>query len=118
MNEKESKALDKMFGKITTETLNVEGFKEPVPFDIYDGYAVGYTSRKNYIKNTDKEDGESVLDMEYPILKCVKDNKEFSDAVIDYVGTISSVEEITPIHVLLTFNRLFRDGVEITPDKL
>ena len=48
----------------------------------------------------------------------VKDNKEFSDAVIDYVGTISSVEEITPIHVLLTFNRLFRDGVEITPDKL
>ena len=100
------KMYEKHFGKkVASEKLNVEGIEKPLPFDIYDGHAVC------------EDDGEgNRYDMEYPILKCVKQNKEFSDAVIGYVGSITSVEEITPIHVLLTFNRLFKNGVEIMPN--
>ena len=53
--------------------------------------------------------------MVYPQLKAVKDSKELSDAVIEYIGEISDKEEITVIHVLIAFNTLYKDGVEIKP---
>lgn len=105
IEENEIKMLEKHFGqKVASEMLNIEGIEKPLPFDIYDGYAVC------------EDDGNgNRYEMEYPILKCIKDNKEFSDAVIDYVGDVTSVEEITPIHSLLAFNRLYKNGVEILP---
>ena len=60
--------------------------------------------------------------MTYPQLKAVKDSKEMADAVIEYINSISekqieSVEEISVIHVLISFNTIYRDGVEIIPKK-
>ena len=103
--------LEKHYGKkITTEKLNIEGFPKPIPFDIYDGYAVCFNHKGHR------------YDMTYPQLKAVKDSKEMSDAVIEYINSISekkleSVEEISVIHVLISFNTIYRDGVEIVPKK-
>ena len=109
MVKDESKIWEKLFGKkISTEKLSIEGFKTQIPFDIYDGYAIC----ENYKGHT--------YDMSYPQLKAVKDSKEMADAVIDYINSISekqleSVEEISVIHVLISFNTITRDGVEIMP---
>jgi hypothetical protein len=46
-------------------------------------------------------------------MKAVKDSTELSEAIIDYIGDIDSVNEITVIHILITFHTLFKDGVEI-----
>jgi hypothetical protein len=94
--------LEKHYGKkITTEKLNIEGFPKPIPFDIYDGYAVCFNHKGHR------------YDMRYPCMKAVQDSKEISDAIISYVGGIEDAEEITVIHVLMTFNTLYKDGVEV-----
>lgn len=104
MENNESKVWEKLCGKkIASEKLNIEGFKNAIPFEIYDGFAFC----ENYRGHR--------YDMIYPQLKAVKDSKELSDAVIDYIGSIESVEEISVIHILITFNTLYRDGVEIIP---
>ena len=111
MVKDESKILEKLFGKkIATEKLSIEGSKTQMPFDIYDGYAVC----ENYRGHR--------YDMSYPQLKAVKDSKEMSDAVIEYINSISekqieSVEQLSVIHVLISFNTIYRDGVEIVPKK-
>ena len=104
MNNNESKIWEKFYGKkVCSENLNIEGFKKPIPFDIYDGHAIC----ENYKGHR--------FDMIYPQLKAVKDSKELSDAVIEYIGEISDKEEITVIHVLMAFNTLYKNGVEIKP---
>jgi hypothetical protein len=104
MNNNESKIWEKFYGKkVCSENLNIEGFKKAIPFDIYDGHAVCESYRGHR------------FDMIYPQLKAVKDSKELSDAVIEYVGEISDKEEITVIHVLMAFNTLYKDGVEVKP---
>ena len=100
----ESNIWEKFFGKkICTENLNIEGFKKPIPFDIYDGFAV-----------CDDYKGQS-FNMEFPQLNIVKESKELSDAIIDYIGNITNKEEISVIHVLITFNTLYKNGVIIEP---
>lgn len=111
MVENESKIWEKLCGKkIGTEKLSIEGFKNQIPFEIYDGYAYceDYKGHR--------------YDMTYPQLKAVRDSKEMADAVIEYINSISekqieSVEEISVIHVLISFNTIYRDGVEIVPKK-
>ena len=111
MEKNESKIWEKLCGKkIGTEKLSIEGFKTQLPFDIYDGYAVCENFRGHR------------YDMSYPQLKAVKDSKEMSDAVIEYINSISekqieSVEQLSIIHVLISFNTIYRDGVEIVPKK-
>lgn len=102
MEKNELNYYEKAYGKkICTEKLNIEGFKNAIPFDIYDGYAIC----ENYRGHR--------FDMQYPQMKAIKDSKELSDAVIEYVGGITSVDEITVLHVLISFNTLYKDGVEI-----
>ena len=102
----ESKIYEKYCGKkICTENLNIEGFKKPIPFDIYDGYAVCL------------DHGGHRFDLVYPTLKAISESKELSDAIIDYVGDISNKYEISVIHILITFSTLYKDGVEIKPKK-
>ena len=85
-----------LWQKVCSENLNIEGFKKPIPFDIYDGHAIC----ENYKGHR--------FDMVYPQLKAVKDSKELSDAVIEYIGEISDKEEITVIHVLMEFNSMLK----------
>lgn len=100
----EEKAWEKFYGKkICTERLNIEGFSKPIPFDIYDGHAICYDYKG------------SRYDMIYPMMKAVKDSKELSDAVIEYIGDIKDKEEITVLHILISFNTLYKNGVEVKP---
>lgn len=106
MVKDESKIWEKHYGKKVTSTkLNIEGFKKAIPFDIYDGYAVCQNFKGHR------------YDMEYPTLKAIKDSKELTDAVIEYIGNISNKEEITVIHSLITFNTLYKDGVKVEPSE-
>ena len=104
MVQDESKIWEKFFGKkVCSEKLNIEGFDKPIPFDIYDGYAVCYNHKGHR------------FDMEYPQMRAIRDSKELSDAIIDYIGTITQKEEITTLHTLISFNTIYMDGVEIKP---
>lgn len=101
MQQDESKIFEKMYGKkVATEKLNIEGYKQAIPFDIYDGYAICPKFRGHR------------YDMTYPQMKAVKDSKELSDAIVEYCG-LNNADEITVIHVLITFNTFYEDGVEI-----
>ena len=105
MEKNESKIYEKMYGKkIMTEELNIEGFDKPIPFDIYDGYAVceDYEGKR--------------YDMKYPQLRAVRESEELSSAIIDYIGNINGVNEISVIHVLESFCTLYCDGVEVVPE--
>lgn len=98
----EHKIWEKSYGeKICSEKLNIEGFDKPIKFDIYDGHAICY----NYKGHR--------YDMVYPQMKAVRDSKEISDAIINYVGDIDDADEITVLHVLMAFNTLYKDGVEV-----
>lgn len=109
MVENESKVWEKLCGKkIGTEKLSIEGFKNQIPFEIYDGYAYC----ENYKGHR--------YDMEYPTLKAVRESEEMANTILNYINKISdkkleSVDEIGVIHCLITFNTLRRDGVEIVP---
>ena len=106
MEKDESKIFEKMYGKkVCTEKLNVEGYKKPIQFDIYDGYAV-----------CEDYDGH-VIEMQYPQMKAVNESKQFADAIMEYVGNIESADEISVLHTLLTFNTIFQDGVELIPQE-
>ena len=102
MEKDESKIWEKFYGKkVATEKLNIEGFSKPIEFDIYDGHAICYDYKGHR------------YDMIYPQMKAVKDSTELSDAILEYVGDIDSVNEISVIHILIAFHTLYKDGVEV-----
>ena len=102
LSENEQKAFEKFYGKmVCSEKLNIEGFKKPIPFDIYDGHAVGFLNGSRY-------------DMTYPTLSAIKGSDDLADAVMEYVG-VEKKWEIEVLHVLMTFNTLHKDGVEVKP---
>lgn len=102
LSENEIKAFEKFYGKkVSSEKLNIEGFKKAIPFDIYDGRAVGFLDDSRY-------------DMVYPTLSAIKGSDDLSNAVIEYVG-VEKKWEIEVLHVLMTFNTLYKDGVEVKP---
>lgn len=111
MVKDEKKVWEKLCGKyIGKDKLSIEGFKNQIPFEIYDGYAYC----ENYKGHR--------YDMTYPQLKAIKDSEEMATAVMNYINEISdkkleSVDEISVIHVLIAFNTLHRDGVEVVPKK-
>ena len=102
MENNESKIWEKHYGKkICTQKLNIEGYKKPIEFDIYDGHAVCYDYKGHR------------YDMEFPQMKAIRDSTELSDAIIKYIDGIESVNEITVLHSLIAFNTLYKDGVEV-----
>lgn len=104
MEKNESKIWEKFYGKkVCTEKLNIEGYKRPIEFDIYDGHAIC----ENYKGHR--------FDMTYPQMRAIKDSKELSDGIMEYINGLNNVEEITVLHILITYNTLYRDGVEIVP---
>lgn len=106
MDIKEKNALEKQWGKkVCSMELNVEGFPTKIPFDIYDGYAVC------------EDYNGHVIEMQYPQMKAINDSKQFADAIMEYVGNIESADEISVLHILLTFNTIYQDGVELVPQE-
>ena len=104
MEKNESNIWEKFYGKkVCTEKLNIEGFKRPIEFDIYDGFAVCDNYRGH------------VFHMEYPQLRAIKDSKEMADAIIQSVGGIECADEISALHILMAFNTLYKDGIEVAP---
>ena len=103
----ENKIWEKFYGKkIASMKLNIETFSYPIPFDIYDGYAV-----------CDDYKGHR-YDMVYPQMKAIQESDELSDAIIEYIGgNLTNKEEITVIHVLQTFNTLYKDGEIVNVDE-
>ena len=78
MVENESKIWEKHLGKkIGTEKLSIEGFKNQIPFEIYDGYAYceDYKGHR--------------YEMTYPQLKAIRESEEMATAVINYINEIS-----------------------------
>lgn len=102
MEANESKIFEKFYGKlIKQETLNIEGFQKPIPFDIYDGHAVCFDL-----------DGHR-YDMIYPTMEAIKETKELQQAILGYCDDITDVDEISPIHSLTAFNTMYVDGVQV-----
>ena len=91
-----------MYGeKIATESVSIEGFREKVNVDIYDGLAIGYT-----------KSGKQVM-LEFPKLAVVKAGKKLTDELMEFLPDIKTVEEITPIQVMQTFATMYVDGTEL-----
>ena len=106
MEMDESKIWTKFYGKeICKEDLKIEGFDEPIPFTIYDGHAV-----------CDDFNGHR-YDMIYPQMKAIKGSKELQEVILEYCDDIEDVQEISPIHSLITFNTLYEDGVEVLAEE-
>lgn len=100
--ENEKKMWEKHLGKkVASEKLVIEGFDNPIPFDIYDGHAVCEDFKDHR------------YDMEYPQMKIIRDSKEMSEKIVEKMN-LRGAEEITVLHVLITFNTLYVDGVEVT----
>ena len=106
MSKDIEKILEKMYGKLVTRArINLGHGQEPIPFDIYDGYAV----------STNKVG--KVYEMQYPMMKAIKQCKGLSDEIVKYIGSITS-DEISPLHSLITFSTLYEDGKEITEESV
>lgn len=104
MENNEANIWEKFCGnKIATEKLNIESFNKPIPFDIYDGYAV-----------CNDFEGHR-YDMAYPQMAAIKESEELANAIIDYIKSpkVTNVDEISVIDILITFNTLYQDGIEI-----
>ncbi len=102
MENNEKKIWEKHYGKkICTQKLNIEGYKKPIEFDIYDGYAVCENHKGHR------------FDMSYPQMKIIKDSKEMMDEIMKCVTDIECEDEISPLHSLIAFNTLYVDGVEV-----
>lgn len=83
--------------------LNIVGY-DLIPFDIYDGYA------------TCQDFNGKRFDMTYPQLKIVRESKELADEIMTKCPKITRKEEITIINILMTYNTLYVDGVEVIVD--
>lgn len=90
--------LEALYGKKVCEAeLHVDGFKKPMKFDVYDGFAFC------------PKYGTKQYEMTYPTLSFVKGAKELAEEVMEYKH-LKSVNEITVIHILETYNTLTSYG--------
>ena len=104
MEKNKAKIYAKMFGnKVLSTKLVLEGYEKPIPFDIYDGFAIC----ENY-------EGHQIV-MEYPMIDVVRKTKEFSDAIIEQIGGTLKPNDITVVHSLIVFSKRYVDGVLILP---
>lgn len=106
MEANESKIFEKFYGKMVAhDELKIEGFDNPIPFDIYDGHAVCFDYEGHR------------YDMVYPTMSVIKDTRELQKAILGYCEGITDSDEISPIHSLIAFNTLYKDGVEVKAEE-
>jgi len=97
-------ALEHLFGKMIEERpLEIVGFKKPVPFEIYDGYA--YCA--------DYNGNEYAID--YPLASLIEKSKELQKDIRDWVG-LEEEATITIYDIIQTFNVMYRNGVKVIYD--
>lgn len=96
--------LTQLYGKKVCEAeLHVDGFKKPMKFDVYDGFAIC------------PKYGKKQYEMTYPTLSFVKGAKELADEVMAYKN-LKNANEITVIHILETYNTLTSYGRPIVKE--
>ena len=92
MSKDIEKILEKMYGKLVTRArINLGHGQEPIPFDIYDGYAT-----------CENHNGHK-YDILFPMMKIVKGSPAFEKA-------------ISSVHVMITFPTLYIDGIKVKED--
>lgn len=104
MSKEEIAAYTKFFGKkVATESINIDGYDNPIPFDIYDGFAVCENSNGHFMV------------LQYPKLDAIKNCEELAKGIIDYLknGEVTNVSQINVIDVLVSYSTLYEDGVEV-----
>lgn len=105
MSKDIEKILEKMYGKLVTRArINLGHGQEPIPFDIYDGYAT-----------CENHNGHK-YDILFPMMKIVKGSPAFEKAIMNYVGGIESEKAISSVHVMITFPTLYIDGIKVKED--
>lgn len=104
MGRIEKGILETLFGKMIEEReLEVSGFKKPLTFEIYDGYA--------YCPDFKGHE----YGIEYPRLSLIEKSKELQEDIRKRVK-LNEDDPINIIHVIQTFNMVYRDGVNVSYD--
>ena len=97
--------LELLFGKMLTEKeLTILGFKNPLKFEIYDGFAYCPNYRG------------SEYCMQYPKCEFVEKSTEMQEDIRRNSGIAEGVE-ITVCDILSNYNEMSRDGIRIEFDK-
>lgn len=97
----EKKTLETLFGNMIEEkALEINGFKKPITFEIYDGYAY-CPSYKGH------EYG-----IEYPRIELIEKSNELQSDIREWVG-LDEKAEITVFDIIQTFNVMYRDGEKV-----
>ena len=101
MDRIEQKTLEKLYGKVLhTCNLNIQGFDEPMEWEIYDGF--GYCP--------DYKGDEYI--MIYPRTQFVNESKETQETIRKELE-MKEDDEITIIDIISTFNELFKNGTKM-----
>lgn len=101
MDKIKKEDLEKMYGKlIDTKQLTIQGFKDKLTFDIYDGLA--YCA--------DYKGDEYVL--KYPKLSFIEDSVEMQKTIRDYLN-LKDTDKISVLDVLQTYNEMDKNGERI-----
>lgn len=102
MERLDKNIIEILFGKMIEERdIEIMGFKKPLRFEIYDGYA--------YCPNY--KGGEYEID--FPRMKLVEESKEFQEDIRKWMK-LDENDTITYFHIVQTFNELYKDctGIE------
>jgi hypothetical protein len=98
-------ALETMYGKLIDEKeLEISGFKKPLKFEVYDGYA--------YCPNYKGHE----YAIEYPRVELIEKSKEMQEDIKGWLD-MKEDETITVYDIIQTFNTMYRDGVKVKFDK-
>ena len=97
--------LEHLFGKMIEERpLEIVGFKKPISFEIYDGYAYC----PDYYGNE--------YAIEFPLTSLVEKSTELQSDIRDWMN-LEETAKITIYDIIQTFNVMFRNGVKVAFDE-
>ncbi len=97
--------IEIMYGKMIDEkNLDISGFKKPLNFEVYDGYA--------YCPNYKGHE----YALEYPRIELIEKSKEMQEDIRNWLD-MKEDDKITVYDIIQTFNIMYRDGVKVIFDE-
>lgn len=98
-------ALEHLFGQMICERpLEIVGFKNPIKFEIYDGYAYC----PDYYGNE--------YAIEFPVTSLVEKSTELQGDIREWMS-LDDDAKITIYDIIQTFNVMLRNGVKVSFDE-